>query len=275
VNPAVLLVAENLPNEGDLNLAGFDGYAQWCDAFHDGVKDLLTERRRDLAGLGDAFYFSHQGFAAHTNNVVNYVVSHDEDSVPAALEGTSMSGNAAAKDRKGRLGLFATLVALGQPMLYMGQEFNVEQSRNVVTVEWPDDPAADPFFVWTAGVVGLRRSNPGLRMAGYDPASDGRFAWILGPWMDGRHAGGRAALGWRATPDSRPENDLVVLLNFDPYDVVVDLELGRAGRWRKLADVNTVTDGADDRTDLHSRDGRFTDFVLPSSSGFVYRFIGG
>jgi len=275
VRPSVLLVAENLPNEGDLNLAGFDGYAQWCDAFHDGVKDLLTERRRDLAALGDAFYFNHQRFAAHTNNVVNYVVSHDEDSVPAALEGTPMSGNGAAKDRKGRLGLFATLVALGQPMLFMGQEFNAQQPRNVVTVEWPADPAADPFFVWAAGVVGLRRSNPGLRMAGYDPASDGRFTWILGPWMDGTHAGGRAALGWRAVPDNQPEDDLVVLLNFEPYDVAVDLELGRAGRWHKLADVDTVTGSTDNRTDLLSRDGSFTDFVLPSSSGFVYRFAGG
>jgi 1,4-alpha-glucan branching enzyme len=29
--PDTLLVAENLPNEPDLNLQGFDGYAQWCD----------------------------------------------------------------------------------------------------------------------------------------------------------------------------------------------------------------------------------------------------
>ena len=275
VKPDVLLVAENLPNEADLDLAGFDGYAQWCDGFHDGVTGLLTERERDLDGLGDVFYFSRGRFAAHTNNVVNYVVSHDEDSVPAALESTPMAGNPAAKDRKGRLGLFATLVALGQPMLFMGQEFNAEQPRNVVTVDWPQDPAAHPFFIWAAGVVGLRRGNPGLRMDGYDPAADGRFAWILGPWMDGSHGGGRAVVGWRARPDADPRHDVAVLLNFEPYDVPVDLELGRAGSWRKLADLEQVTDGADDRTALQSRDGRFPGFVLPSSSGFAYRFGGG
>lgn len=51
--------------------------------------------------------------------------------------------------------------------------------------------------------------------------------------------------------------------------------LGRAGTWRKLADIERVTDGADDGTALHSRDARFSGFVLPSSSGFVYRFGGG
>jgi 1,4-alpha-glucan branching enzyme len=269
----VLLVAENLPNEADLNLAGFDGYAQWCDDFHDGVKDLLTERGRDLDRLGDAFYFGKRRFAAHTNNVVNYVVSHDEDSVPAAL-GTPLGDNPATRDRKGRLGLFATIVALGQPMLFMGQEFNSEQPRNVVTVHWPQDAAAEPFFGWTASVVALRRDNPGLRMDGYDPARDGRFAWILGPWLDGSHGGGKAVVGWRARPDADPLHELAVLLNFEPYDVPVDLELGRAGTWRKLADLDRVTDGTDDATALHAGDGRFAGFVLPSSSGFVYRYGG-
>jgi hypothetical protein len=111
-------------------------------------------------------------------------------------------------------------------------------------------------------------------MDGYDPAADGRFAWILGPWMDGSHGGGCAVVGWRARPPD-PRHDLVVLLNFEPYDVPVDLELGRAGSWRKLADLEQLTEGADDRTALESRDGRFAGFVLPSSSGFVYRFGGG
>ena len=271
--PDVILVAENLPNEADLNLAGFDGYAQWCDEFHDGVKGLLTERGRDLDRLGDAFYFGRRRFAAHTNNVVNYVVSHDEDSVPAAVAAT-IGADTATKDRKGRLGLFATLVALGQPMLFMGQEFNSEQPRNVVTVEWPENPDADPFFVWAAGVVGLRRNSPGLRLSGYDPASDGRFSWMLGPWMDGSRGGGRAVIGWRARPDGDPLNDLAVLLNFEPHDVPVDLELDRAGTWRKLADLERVTEGADDGTALQAGDGRFAGFVLPSSSGFVYRYGG-
>jgi len=39
----VLLVAENLPNQADLNRSGFDGFAQWCDPFHDKMKAMLRE----------------------------------------------------------------------------------------------------------------------------------------------------------------------------------------------------------------------------------------
>jgi hypothetical protein len=73
-------VAENLPNQADLNLSGYDGYAQWCDQFHDKIKALLKERQfgsqlDNTDNLGDVFYFSKQNFAAHTNNVVNYCYS--------------------------------------------------------------------------------------------------------------------------------------------------------------------------------------------------------
>ena len=64
--------------------------------------------------------------------------------------------------------------------------------------------------------------------------------------------------------------DLVVLLNFEPSAAEVDLELGRAGTWEKLADIDRVGEGPP----LESRDGRFAAFVLPSSSGFVYRYVG-
>ncbi len=282
--PDVVLVAENLPNEADLNRSGHDGYAQWAELFHDKVKALLREapwEGQDTTPdrLADALYFSHSWFAAHTNNVVNYCQSHDEDSVAQAVGAMPGLDSPGTRDRKGRLGLFATLVAPGQPMLYMGQEFNLSQPRNIVTVDWPARLDDHAFFTWVSRLIHLRRRYPGLRLAGYDPAGDGRHAWILGPWMDARHGGGRAVLGWRAHPNDHPWDTLVVLLNMTPYDAEVELELGRPGSWVKLADVETVEDippagvnGAGAATALHSRDGRFTPFVLPSSSGFVYKW---
>ena len=41
--PDVLLVAENLPNQPDLNRRGYNGYAQWCDQFHDKITALVRE----------------------------------------------------------------------------------------------------------------------------------------------------------------------------------------------------------------------------------------
>jgi 1,4-alpha-glucan branching enzyme len=284
IKPDVVLVAENLPNERDLNRSGYDGYAQWAELFHDKVKALLAETTCDGQDatpdrLADALYFSHEWFAAHTNNVVNYCQSHDEDSVAQVISAIPVLDRPETRDRKGRLGVFATLVALGQPMLCMGQEFNLVQPRNIVTVNWPQRLDDSAFFRWTSRLVHLRRRYPGLRLTGYDPAGDGRHAWILGPWMDQRHGGGRAVVGWRARPNDRLEDTLVALLNLAPYDLEVDLELGLPGIWVKLADIDTVediapagTNSADAATALHSRDGRFTAFVLPSSSGFIYKW---
>ncbi|ADB73954.1 alpha-amylase family glycosyl hydrolase [Geodermatophilus obscurus] len=282
--PDVVLVAENLPNETDLNRSGYDGYAQWAELFHDKVKALLREtpwEGQDATPdrLADALYFSRSWFAAHTNNVVNYCQSHDEDSVAQAVGAIPGLDRPETRDRKGRLGLLATMVALGQPMIYMGQEFNLSQPRNVVTVDWPPRLDDHAFFGWASRLIHLRRRYPGLRLAGYDPAGEGRHAWILGPWMDVRHGGGRAVVGWRARPNDDPWDTLVVLLNFTPYDAEVDLELGRPGSWVKLADIDTVEDippagrnWAGAPTALHSQDGRCAPFVLPSSSGFVYKW---
>jgi len=282
--PNVLLIAENLPNEPDLNLRGFDGFAQWCDPFHDKLKALLREgdfgsQANTPEGLGDIFYFSKGSFASHTNNVVNYCYSHDENSVAAENAHVPWLNNPAAKERKGRLGLFATLAALGQPMLYMGQEFNNEQVRNIVTVEWPADLEAFGFFQWARRLIALRRRYPGLRLFGYDPTGAGQFTWLLGPWLAWNRGGRRRVVGWRARPNEQPHDTLVVMLNFEPYPVEVDVDFGIPGVWVKLADIDRVNDipphgsnSAGDPTAIHTRDGSFDGFVLPDSSGFIYKW---
>jgi 1,4-alpha-glucan branching enzyme len=61
--PDVVLVAENLPNEADLNRSGYDGYAQWAELVHDEIKALLREapwEEQDATPdrLADALAFS-------------------------------------------------------------------------------------------------------------------------------------------------------------------------------------------------------------------------
>ena len=283
--PDVVLVAENLPNDPDLNRSGYDGFSQWCDLFHDKSLALLGEapfegERHDADHLADIFYFSRSSFAAHTNNTVNFVVNHDEPAVPVVVGANPATNQPATKDRKGRLGLLSTVVALGIPMLWMGQEFNAEQPAKIVSFAWPPDgPGSNGFYRWASRLVRLRRRYPALRISGYDPAGDGRFRWILGPWMTPDRGGGRLVLGWQLRPNGFAHNAVVVLLNYEPVAVTVDLELGAAGTWVKLADVDVANDippfgsnSADDPTALHSRDGMFAGFQLPSSSGFVYKW---
>jgi 1,4-alpha-glucan branching enzyme len=279
-----LLIAENLPNEPDLNRQGYDGYTQWCDPYHDRLKALLREGEfqgtfNSMEGLGDVFFFSKSIFASHTNNALNYTESHDETSISYEVGTNPVLNNGGAKERKGRLGMFATIAALGQPMIYQGQEFNPERDRNVVSFDWPSPPENNGFYQWAWRLIHLRRRYPGLKLSGYNPAEQGQFDWILGPWMDGAHGGGQRVLGWRSRPNFEAFDNLVVLLNFENHDVTVDLELGQPGTWVKLADVERVNDVAPvgsnspfDPTAVRSNDGRFGGFTLPSSSGFIYKW---
>lgn len=286
LKPSVILIVENLPNQSDLNRSGFDGFAQWSDPFHDKLKALLREGTFDKSNfyttdkLADVFFFCKSLYATHTNNVVNYTESHDETSVAFEVGTNPQLASPATKDRKGRLGLFATIVALGQPMLYMGGEFNVERDRNIVSFTWPPNgPGSNGFFRWASRLIRLRRRYPALKIAGDRPDADGRFTWILGPWMDIRRGQGKRLLGWRTQPNSLPNDRMVILINFENHTVNVDLDLGLAGAWVKLADLDNVNDIAPEGTNsthdssvLRSNDGHFFNFSLPGSSGFIYKW---
>ena len=52
-------------------------------------------------GLGNIFFFARDSFAAHTNNVVNYCVSHDENTVPYEVRTNPALNQPATKNAKG------------------------------------------------------------------------------------------------------------------------------------------------------------------------------
>jgi hypothetical protein len=164
----------------------------------------------------------------------------------------------------------------------MGQEFNNEQVRNVITVEWPDNLDEFGFFQWTRRLIELRRRYPGLKLHGYDPAAAGQFTWTLGPWLGPNRGGGKKVVGWRSRPSEFAHDALMVMLNFEGFDVRVDVDFGMPGAWVKLADMDQVNDippngnnSASDPSAIHTGDGTFRGFVLPSSSGYVYKWEGG
>lgn len=282
--PDAIMIAENLPNEADLNLQGYNGFAQWCNIFHDKLKAILREGRYEAQdnspeGLGSAFYFAKDQFAAHTNNVVNYIESHDENSVQfeVATSGPHLQDQW-VKNRKARLGLMATMTALGQPMIYMGQEFGVERERNRIDLKWIEHPAAGSYYHWARGVINLRRRYPGLRVSGYNPIDAGDFAWVLAPWLDEGRGGGRRVIGWRTLDAGQPHERMLVMLNFEPHDVVVDVDFHTPGWWVKLADLDRVNDippAGDNRPgmpdSITTESGWFGHFVLPPYSGFIYK----
>ena len=273
--PDCILVAENLPNEGDLNFQGYNGFAQWCDPFHDKIKALLREGvyqdwvTDDPAHLGQVFYFCRDFYAAHTNNVVNYCESHDENSIPFEVATNPEAARSPYdKSRKARLGLFATLTALGQPMLYMGQEFGVDRPRNLVIFDWPGNPDEDPFFAWARKLINLRGRHPALRLRGYNPLADGVFAWSAGPWLAPERGGGKKAIAWRARA-GEPREHLAVAINFANEPVTLDLEVGGDGAWRQVADLDRVEEEGEAGPALEARDGLLRGFTLPAMDGAI------
>lgn len=279
-----ILIAENLPNEPDLNLNGYNGYAQWSDIFHDKIKALLREGEfkgvhNTSDQLGTMFYFSKDSYAAHTNNTVNYCESHDENSVPyeVATGGPHLQ-DPWIKDRKARLGLMGTMTALGQPMIYMGQEYGIERERNLIDIDWIKHPPTCHFYNWARRLIKLRARYDGLRLSGFNPADEGRFTWILGPWMEQSRGGGSRVIGWRVNERGDLQQRLLVMLNFEGSVLTVDVDFHTPGRWVKLADLDSVNDlppgGNKDPVDPDSivtADGRFFPFDLPPYSGFIYR----
>jgi 1,4-alpha-glucan branching enzyme len=173
----------------------------------------------------------------------------------------------------------ASVTALGQPMVYMGQEFNVERPRNLVTVAWPSDLDRHGYYQWAHRLIRLRRRYPGLRLSGDNPVERGQFTFVIAPWLERARGGGRKAIGWRARPNLHRHDALVAMLNFENHSVQVDVDFGVPGVWVKLADIDFVNDippegtnGAGHPTALRTNDGNFGGFVLPSSSGFVYKW---
>lgn len=283
--PDAILIAENLPNQKDLNLEGYNGYAQWSDIFHDKVKALLREGDFDgvpntADDLATAFYFSKDSYAAHTNNVINYCESHDENSVQFEVStGGEHLQDPWIKDRKARLGLMATMVAVGQPMIYMGQEFGIERERNRIRVPWSKySEETNRFYSWTKGLINLRRRYRALRLTGYNPIEDGNFHWVIGPWMDDRKGKEKRVIGWKAYDGNGRADKMLIMLNFEDHDVHVDIDF-EPGRWVKLADMDNVNDlppmGSKNPGDPDSiiiKNGAQQDFVLPPYSGFIYKF---
>ncbi|MEQ8673886.1 MAG: alpha-amylase family glycosyl hydrolase [Aggregatilineales bacterium] len=284
LKPNVILIAENLPNEADLNREGYNGFAQWCDPFHDAIKALLREGKFEGTddhpeNLGDMFYFSKGKFAAHTNNAVNYCESHDEHSVAHEISFVEALNHPSAKDRKSRLGIFATIIALGQPMIYMGQEFGTERERNRVYFDFPENLDEHGFFQWASRLISLRRRYSALKLHGYNPIEEGQFTWLLGAWLDDRHGKGKRVLGWRATPSNDPEDHMVILINLENHDVEVDIPFGTPGTWVRLATINLVNDIAPDGTNtteeetaLHLPGGTISNFVLQDSAAYIYKW---
>jgi 1,4-alpha-glucan branching enzyme len=125
----VFVVAEQLPENPAI--AGPDGPADgaWHQRFEHAVVNALRDVNEDsIAELNDTLQPANSGYA-NPELVVNYVESHDEQTLMHVLAQDGVFG--AAAFRKHWLAATFLFTAVGIPMLYQGQEFGGHRIRSL------------------------------------------------------------------------------------------------------------------------------------------------
>jgi 1,4-alpha-glucan branching enzyme len=122
------IVAEQIPE--DPTIAGPDAPADgaWHQRFENAVIGALTGNGEHAGDLLEALQPMNHGYVSPAR-VVNYVESHDEFTMMQKLFDAGISGDAAF--RKSKLAASFLFTAVGNPMLYQGQEFGGYRLRDL------------------------------------------------------------------------------------------------------------------------------------------------
>jgi 1,4-alpha-glucan branching enzyme len=234
--------------------------AVWNGAFHHALENCLFQTWQwECQDVTDAFAgFHRQGFS-RGDQVVNYVVCHDERRPEFELEhyaGHVQLGGAEAMIqpitrreiglRKARLGLALLLTMPGIPMLYAGQEFGADNPRTIdfSPLDWSQlmHPAGHAQFEYHQRLLRLRADHPALRADGLE--------WYCDDFAQSKLLRYKR---WDGTGDVA-----VVALNFDNIGQTVGLGFPFDGLWQEAISGEMV-----------EVRGNWRDFTLPAWSAVI------
>jgi 1,4-alpha-glucan branching enzyme len=121
INRSCIFIAEHLPNEWGVTAAGGPMDSQWCDDFHDHLKELCAGslHPKHMSSLADALKITHLA-AGDWFRATMYAESHDE-----VGNENGRIANVAGFGRGWRMSKVAaavTLMSRGIPMFFMGHE---------------------------------------------------------------------------------------------------------------------------------------------------------
>jgi pullulanase len=169
--------ANNASRFSDNRDTYYRGFAQWNDYFRESVKSFIkgdtsaqtTNRTRT------SLYFSKsrddsiwQGVSKHPVDTLNYIESHDEESIAHAVY---------SNEAKAGIGALLLLTAHGIPMLQEGQEFLrdkaiQDQSKDSNALLWSQIGAKKGFFNFVSYLATLRKNCAALNY-GHEPTQTG------------------------------------------------------------------------------------------------------
>jgi len=257
IDPNVLFIYENLPNNPELKTWG----AQWSDGFHDNGVALLCGWNNVTASLfAKHIYFSRdEGWAASPVEAVNYLESHDEDTLAHLLEIAGFGPE--AQRWKTRLGAVMLSTSLGLPMIWMGQEFlrnRAGQDIREQPLNWQQLEQNRDIYDYYAGLLRLRRAHPALRLVKHTQG----FRWQYAPWESGHDAN---VIGYSLQTTHPDDKKFVVLLNFNSSPRTINLGFPEAGIWTQVV---TETQAANETT--LRVEGYQYKVTIEGSSGIIF-----
>jgi len=153
----------------------YRGFSQWNDYFRESVKKFIQGNTdaQFTSRSKTAMYFSKsrddgvwQGISNHPLDTLNYIESHDEETVArAVLDSKSKSA----------IGSVLLLTSHGIPMLYEGQEFMrnrqiQDQSKTGNNLDWQLSTTNADMLAFVGTLVKMRKACPALRY-GSDPTN--------------------------------------------------------------------------------------------------------
>jgi len=246
VRPGAILIAEPWSFGGDNKAAlGATGvWSCWNDDFRNRVKSFVLGHLAHRDELVEVLSGSTALWASSPGASVNYVESHDDYTLVDHLshrKDRDGSHPTVREIRQNRMCALMLLTAPGIPMLAQGQELlrskggcgnSYDRGDAVNAVRWDRRTACTANVEYVRALVALRRSTAGAPFRRAAAVPGHRYKVVL---PDESGAACPKAVGVRIPGPP----DWVLLLNAHQRKAVA-FELPR-GRWRQVADLETVT----------------------------------
>ena len=232
--------------------------SSWGTGYKNRVWDAIRWPDTSMTDLTQVTYYSAADGWQRSDEVVNYVSSHDEGTVHGWLH---------ASKEQVKVSAAHLLTSAGIPMMWLGDEFmrvhlanhgpGATQEQNN-RVDWSLVETHGDLVDYYGALVRLRVAHPSL----YQPLvgdGDARFSWD--------NESRERALGYlRAAPGDRA---FFVLVNYQPFEQEYELAFPAAGTWHLMVDGRTARSELPGLSTLEVT-GQSARVRVPATSAYVY-----
>jgi len=223
----LILIAENWSNKRD-ELKNTT-VAQWNDYVREDVKNFISEGKKKRSVLDRVRWSKDKTFYAGPMETVNYVESHDEETIANRLRSDGWTNEIDVINRAKMAGIII-LTSQGIPMIWEGQEILRDkavqtQDYNSNVIDWDLAKDNSEFFDFYKNLISLRAKNSVLRLSKDQP--DGFYKSLK---TKNSHA-----VGYVLNADSsvKGQPKFAVLLNPSSKAALFNLP---EGNWKTVAD---------------------------------------